>query len=422
MTESRQRGQRGAGTLFKTVANGREQWCAAMSVKDANGKTVKVRGFGASPTQAVERRTANLQKRLGGSGVESQARSPRLSEYVSMWLDQIGDDEQTATSRKRNRRNLEQHVLPYLDKPLLTITTQDVQTLFKRTLPDRGRTPSSIYNAYASLRTLFNYARRMESIPSDHDPLRPVDVRKPIPAVREADDQFVERRLSVSKRMLKEISDPKNEHYRLLPRFLLMFLGLRRAELLGLEWSCVHNLDSRNKAYIEVKQQLMRDEDTGKWTIERRTKNRKPRKVPLPEMMRLALRDAKKSRIETQEEWANDLVFLTDNGKHVTYNQYAKDWNDALTNYLKENAQDPTYRFRPHAMRRLTVNFLLDAGQPIQAVRRILGHQTIDMTEYYHSVTQASQRTAVEALEEAIKAGEKRGKTMPDVVNDETSV
>lgn len=89
-----------------------------MSVQDKEGKSVKVRGFGSSPTQAVERRTANLQKRLGGfGGVTSHERSPKISAYLEEWLSKVGDDEQNATSRKRNRRNLEQHVIPHRSSP-----------------------------------------------------------------------------------------------------------------------------------------------------------------------------------------------------------------------------------------------------------------------------------------------------------------
>ena len=376
---------------------------------DSNGKRVFVRGYGSTRQEAIRRRQANLQRRLARGNIERTPRVPKISDYMDVWLSTVSEDKQNETSRIRNRRNLEAHVLPHLDKPLTSVTPDDIARLFDQTLPALGVTASSRYNAYASLRALYNYARSRQAIPPACDPLRPVEVKKPAPEVRKSDDKYVDQRLRVSRYMLEWLADPTCPLHDLYPRVLLMYLGLRRAELLGLTWDCVHGLTRKNGAYLEVQQQLLLDE-TGRgegWRIERRTKTKQSRTVPLPESFRLALLMEQAKEREAAETWAEGLVFLRQDGKHVSYNEHAKDWRRVLHGYYDRHGTHPqpltdAEYFRPHAARRLCVSLLADAGVPFETAKDILGHKTVSMTDYYHSVSQQARRDAATALNKSI--------------------
>lgn len=412
-----QRREYGSGGLSKvkktrtrTLANGEtvtheyDYWCASLSTKDETGKRVFIRGYGESKREAQRRLRDNMQSRMQNGHTARTAHAPRLSQYLDTWLETAGD--QNTTSKHRNRRNLAAHVLPYLDKPLNLITINDVQELFFKTLPKHAVTESSRYNAFASLRALLNFAVRMEVI--EKNPCAAVQVKKPAPKVRANDDLYVNKRLSISKSMLKWLYEPSNPYHDDYPRILLMYSGLRRAELLGLTWDCIKNLEKKNKAYILVKQQLMGPETGQGWHIEPRTKTGQTRTVPLPEIMRRALIEQKTKRREAVEPWARDLVFLTPKGRWIDYNTHRNKWEEVLSGYINKNRKEPraldeTEYFRPHVARRLCTNLLSEAGIPLEVAKDILGHKTVGMTEYYNSRTRAQSRSAAQAIDSVLQ-------------------
>lgn len=413
------RAMAGTGSVFETTNGGKPCWCASWSMTDSNGKRVFVRGYGSSQQEAIRRRQANLQRRLAKGAIERTTRTPSISAYMTVWLETISQEKQNDTSRARNRRNLEAHVLPHLDKPLTSITVEDCERLFFKTLPAIGVTASSRYNAYASLRALLNYARKRHIIPSDFDPLKEVEVKKPTPAVRDNDDLYVDKRLKVSKYMLRWLSDPTNDLHYLYPRVLLMYLGLRRAELLGLTWDCVKNIEKPHQAYLRIRQQLLYDESVNNrgWYIEERTKTKETRIVPLPEDFRKALLQLKEQGSSAEEVWAKDLVFLSRRGRHVTYNDHNRDWRAVLHGYYNKDGQHPqplddSEYFRPHAARRLCVSLLAEAGVPFETAKDILGHKTVSMTDYYHSVSKQARREAATLLGEVITVKPKAKRQM----------
>ena len=140
--------------------------------------------------------------------------------------------------------------------------------------------------------------------------------------------------------------------------------------------------------------------------------------MPLPEDFRKALLQLKEQGLAAQEEWAKNLVFLTQRGRHITYNDHNRDWRAVLHGYYNKDGKHPqplddTEYFRPHAARRLCVSLLADAGVPFETAKDILGHKTVSMTDYYHSVSTQARRDAATLLGEAItvKPKGKRQKT-----------
>lgn len=59
--------------------------------------------------------------------------------------------------------------------------------------------------------------------------------------------------------------------------------------------------------------------------------------------------------------------------------------------------------FRPcHGLRHWYATALVDAGQPIHVVSRLLGHSTIAMTERYYVARESALQAAVEVISEVI--------------------
>lgn len=406
------RADAGQGSVFKTTVkkkDGREYpyWCASWSLTDANGKRVFIRGFGTTQVEAIKRRGINMQRKLARDGeVVRKQRSPRLSDYLTTWLDDYPPDKLSDEVRRKYRRDIEHHVLPHLDPMIADLSADDLKHLFYRTLPSTA-TNAARWNAYKTLRNMLNHAVKHGVIALS--PLALVEAPRLDTKVREGDDKWINRRVSMTKGLLKWLADPSNEYHDHYPRILMMFLGLRRGELLGLEWSCFNNLDRKGKATFVVKQQLQR-RNGGVWFIKPQTKSGKSRTIPLPELWRQALlvERAKGRKVtDFKQSWARDLVFVTADSRWVDYNTHSDAWMQILNAYVNHRRTvkspiDDTYYFRPHAARHVAASMLFDEGIPLEVAQEILGHSDKIMTLYYTHMTRAKKQEALESLGTAL--------------------
>ena len=377
----------GTGSVYlgKKKARGHvyEYWIAQITVPTEDGKRKYVTGsapasLGEARAKklAIERRNKKLAALLSGpEPIVRETRTPKISAYLDTWLDSYPPHKLNDDGRHKYRREFELHILPFYDPMLHQITTDDLRKLFYRTLPAKGRTPRSVYTAYRALGTMLRYATDKDD--ARHiavNPMQGVSVQRPASRVTEGDDKWINRRVNMTRYLLVWLSDPTspgNTYHHAYLRVLFMLLGLRRSELLGLEWACFHNLEKRGKATVTIRQQLKR-RDGGIWYIHPETKNKKNRTILLPELWReaaLAWRD-NAARPKANEAWASDLVFLTPKGRHVDYNTHGKEWTDILTAYVNHRRAvkeplDETYYFRPHALRHVTASLLFDEGVPL---------------------------------------------------------
>jgi len=61
--------------------------------------------------------------------------------------------------------------------------------------------------------------------------------------------------------------------------------------------------------------------------------------------------------------------------------------------------------FRVHDLRHTCASWLVSSGQPLPAVRDLLGHSTIKMTERYAHLSLENVRVAVNALDSESRCG-----------------
>lgn len=152
---------------------------------------------------------------------------------------------------------------------------------------------------------------------------------------------------------------------------ILYETGMRRAELMNLEWK---DIDLRS-GYIVVM-----------------GKRQKQRQIPVrPEL----LQSLKQYRMSTMDEF-NRLpypVMVTDQGEKV----YAK-W---IYNKVKSilGGWSSSQRLSPHLLRHSIATHLLNAGADIQVIREFLGHSTLAATEIYtHNSIEKLKKTYQNAL------------------------
>lgn len=146
--------------------------------------------------------------------------------------------------------------------------------------------------------------------------------------------------------------------------------GMRKQELLGLEWSRV-NLGER-LIFLEGSH----------------TKSGRRRTIPINEAARVALL----ARWNWTRKHAPDTrwVFCAEDGKRIA---------NVRKSFLTACAKAGIADFRIHDMRHTCAAWLVSSGASLSAVRDLLGHRTVTTTEIYAHLAPTAVREAVGKLD-----------------------
>lgn len=170
---------------------------------------------------------------------------------------------------------------------------------------------------------------------------------------------------------------------------LTVYLGLRRAEVLGLRWADIDLEQER----LQVTQTLQRVEGALQSLPPKTRHSRRTIPLPPPCLDALCQHRARqdRERLALGPAWADSgLVFTTTIGSPIEPDNLRRSWDK-----VRGATGDPPARF--HDLRHTCVSLLLDAGTPPHVVRAIVGHSAIDvtMTIYAHASLD-EKRTALD--------------------------
>ena len=402
----------GSGSLFETDNyNGKSGWVYQTSHRDPEtNRRFYVRGFGVSPHLAYSAHKKNHDKRFTANQPESYAKVkkvPTVADYCETWLKNIKPTVGAQTFRKYSK-DLENHILPHVGKEKITkLQKQDFHNLFYKKLDKIGT--SARFHAYKTFNIVLNAAFNDGVI--DRNYLKTIPTPRHTTVVKENDDIWISRRVGIATNMLKWLSNPENPYHDHYVRILFMFLGLRRGEILGMEWSSITGLDRKGNARLRVNRVLNRHEKhTGQsgYYIQPYTKTRNSRRIYLPEAWRKALLAEKQKNRVAKDSQFKDLVFLTPEGGNYSWGKHDRLWREILTAYVntgkkKYDVLPEEYYFRPHAARHVTASVLFSSGVSIQHAAEILGHDSTRMTEHYTHFMKDQQTASTKALETGYK-------------------
>lgn len=151
---------------------------------------------------------------------------------------------------------------------------------------------------------------------------------------------------------------------------LALNTGMRREEMLGLEWKRV-------------------DLHAGLIHLEaHHTKSGKRRSVPMNRTAREAI--IARARYRATHCPDSPWVFCKQNGKRI---------NDARKGFLAACEKAGIENFRFHDLRHTCAAWLVSAGVPLSEVRDLLGHSSVAMTERYAHLAPERVRNAVAVLD-----------------------
>jgi integrase len=255
--------------------------------------------------------------------------------------------------------------------PLSRVSPINLERI-KKKMADAGQAPRSIHYCLAVIRQVFNHAKRLGVFQGDN----PVSkVKKP------TSDNRRLRFLSYSEavQLLEALSAKSEQVYEMA--LVSLHCGLRAGEVFSLTWADV-------------------DLDQGTLTL-RDTKSGRNRIVFMTEdvqsIMKLKVKGVPSS-----------LVFPGRGGKRI---ETISKTFDRVVNDLGFNAgiTDPRLRVCFHTLRHTHASWLVAQGVDLYVVQKILGHQSLAMTQRYSHLAPDMLQRATRVFEKGLKRSNDNG-------------
>lgn len=313
----------------------------------------------------ADKTTADI---LRGAPLTHRAQAPNFSDFAALWYDQYKLSVKPSTARK-TAEILRLHVIPVFGDTRIDAITPAMcqQAVNAWTIHSHGRTMA----AYS--RRIMKAAVRDGLIQAD--PWDRVDIPKPPDKLQPQEPPFWTRdELTAFLEACQ--ADKRPDVY---PFFrLLAYTGMRRGEILALEWSAV-DLDART---VTIRQAMTTDAD-GQITIGTPKSRTSCRTLTL---------DA--GTVEALRRWqglamSSRFVFEGSTGKPLTASRPAK--------VLRQICQQAGIRpIKIHGLRHTHCSLLFAAGATPKEVQDRLGHASAQITLdiYTHLTSQQQAQTA----------------------------
>jgi len=234
----------------------------------------------------------------------------------------------------------------------------------------RRPAPSSQARTVAALKCFFRFLEENEQI--DRDPARVLRTPKKREALPDVlDRRELARLLDVTGRedVWKRKHDGKRERDRLLLA-LMAYGGLRRAELVGLDWDDV-----------DLARRLLRV---------RKAKGGRQRTIPIHPALAPLFAEYYATRVPLTEQ----AVFVGVQGNRLHYTQLGQ----VFRHHVAASGLDERKRVTPHTLRHVFASELLRAGSNLRQIQELLGHKHLDSTQRYTRVTAHQLMGAVKRL------------------------
>ncbi|MGH9919491.1 MAG: site-specific integrase [Nitrososphaerales archaeon] len=355
MATRRRRSGPGDAKVFRT-ADGR--WCAFVELPtEVDGKRRRKKVSGTTRAQVVEKRD-KLRVDLA-KGISPPNEKLTVRQVMEAWLVDAEDRVSPATIHNY-RYAVENHIAPSAlgGRQVAKLTEDDVAAFLR----EKRKTHSA--RTVALIRTVLAAAMaRAER--------RGLVVRN---VVRDTRGPRLERSThrAMTAEQVRAFLEAARGHRFEAAFAVMLSLGLRPGECLGLRWS---DVDLANRR-VTIRHSLKRDGTVGdvKNDGSRRQLSLPAELVPLLET-RKALQDTDREIVEEVWHGGDDpLVFST------TFGTPMSDRNMALREFVPVCEKAGIGRWHLHECRHTAATLMLTNGVPIEQVSRVLGHTSIRIT------------------------------------------
>lgn len=267
---------------------------------------------------------------------------------------------------------LNNHIKPYFNQIKARDITPEIVSAFVKSKQNSGLSAKSINHFITTIKAILFYG-----VDNKYLQFNPADRAKKLPLPHTERTIFT---VNEVKALLEKTKEKFPDFYPLL--YTAICTGMRRGEILGLQWECV----CWSTKIIKIKRSLF-----NKKLGEPKTSS-SVRDIMVSEDLISVLKEWKKKCPKSEM----DLVFPNKNGEPM-------DANNMVKRYYKEsikasNVTDISF----HDLRHTYTSILLSKRMPLEMIQRQLGHANchITMDTYAHVMeeTQEASRTIIESL------------------------
>lgn len=374
----RRRRANGQGSIW--YDDKRQRYVGQISVRDRAGNPKRRTVF--ARTQAeLDTRMDELRKATVVS--PTMPTSPSLSRFMTYWLEEVLPLEGLKPKTINGYADtIRLHIDPTIGRiPVAELTAADVRRMLMAMLR-RGLAPNTQRIARSTLRRALRTAEADGLVARNVAALVDgVEVPKPVKGTLTTDEA----------RRLLEVAAAEGEEALVA---MMLGLGLRRGETLGLRWADVR-LDA-DRPTLTVAGQLTPD---GRGTVTwHGAKADSERTLHLPAALVDVLRRHRAAQAESDMARGTRSAFVFTNEAGNPRDP------DKVTRQVKALAVTAGLgHWTPHGMRHSAASILIAAGVPLKVVSEMLGHSSIRVTaDIYGHLMEPARAEAADAMQAAI--------------------
>lgn len=260
-----------------------------------------------------------------------------------------------------------------------------LSTIFKPSEERKKLSATTIHHHHALIANMLHDAVNWQYIPNN--PCDRIEGPKAaVPTITFLDDK-------TARHFLEELQKTDNPGFYRRPIIMLLLTGLRRSELLGLEWN---DIDWNAKTIRVIRTSQVNPNDNSVYTDN--TKNRTSNRV-------ICISDQVLELLREQYLWqkmqekspkyikqVHNRIFTMPNGNVMHPNRLTT-W---FRNFIKKT--DLPQDLHLHSLRHSFASIAISGGAPIPAVSRLLGHSSTRTTTdiYVHAIQSTQVATAAQ--------------------------
>lgn len=179
----------------------------------------------------------------------------------------------------------------------------------------------------------------------------------------------------------------------------MMLTGIRRGELVGLQW---RDLDEKG-AFLNIRRNVTidtsnrKEKDPSKKIHIGETKGKKIRKVPISDYLKsqfVEFRDEQNKKFKNQLQ-PTDYIFCRSDNKELPI--YPTEPTRLVNSFIKRHN---IRNVSPHDLRHTAATLAIESGANIKQVQKLLGHKDVATTlKFYTGITDKAQKQTVDGIE-----------------------
>ena len=342
----------------------------AITLEDGSRKTLYRKNYKDAET-ALQKARSELKEGMLAIGPQQ-----KLKEYLEYWLEDVHKAKIRPGTYQSYRIILNNHLIPALGNiTIQKLTSQHLQSLYAKKRSE-GLSPGRIRIIHAVIHRALEHAIR----------ITPPLISRNVSEAVELAGQGQHEMHPLTPDQAQQLLGAAQEHDLLALLTVALTTGMRRGEILGLEWQDIN----WKQSILQIRRTVSYLTGQGFVVGEPKTTGSK-RQIVLPQVAIDALKQHRTTQLEIRlkagSSWVDqNLVFSDDKGNYIVPITLGRHFS-----HLLKDIGLPHMRF--HDLRHSAATLLLSMGVNVKVVQELLGHSNVSMTLNVYSHALPSMQT-----------------------------